>query len=507
MRLDHLLGDVVVSELRGDPGTEITAVTHDSRAVTPEALYCCLPGSRVDGHDFAAAAVDAGAVALLVQHPVASIPARVAQAVVADTRATMGPVAAAFWGHPSEAFPVVGITGTNGKTTTAELLRAILETHGWPAGVIGTLTGSRTTPEATDLQAALAGFRDERRRAVVMEVSSHALDLHRVDGTHFAVGVFTNLSQDHLDHHGDLESYFAAKARLFAPGRVSAAVVNVDDPWGVRLLAMLALRLPVRTFGFDDVDDLVLDAEGSRFTWHPEHSSGAGIRLHLGGRHNVSNALAAATAALILGIPMDDIAAGLASVASVPGRFEAIVAGQPFTVLVDYAHTPDGLAHVLAAAREVAEASHADPSPALAGRVIVVFGCGGDRDPGKRPLMGEAATRLADVAILTNDNPRSEEPLSIIDAVRKGASGPDALARLIVEPDRAAAISLAIGRAAAGDVVVVAGKGHESGQTTGSVTVPFDDRLVVQAALAERFGGTGGTGGTRGTGGGTGPGS
>jgi UDP-N-acetylmuramoyl-L-alanyl-D-glutamate--2,6-diaminopimelate ligase len=383
----------------------------------------------------------------------------------------MAPVAAAFHGHPSDALRVVGITGTNGKTTVAYLVQAILEAHGWPTGVIGTLSGARTTPEAPLLQAELAGFRDEGRRAVAMEVSSHALVQHRVDAVHFAVAVFTNLSQDHLDYHGSMDAYFEAKAQLFRAERAEVAVINADDPAG----RMLLERGGVRTVAYSlaDAVDLEVGREGSTFRWE-----GVPVSLLLGGRFNVANALAAATAARELDVPAEAVAAGLAAVRGVPGRFERIEAGQPFTVVVDYAHTPDGLEQALRSAREMAGD----------GRVVVVFGCGGDRDRSKRPRMGEVATRLADMAVLTSDNPRSEDPQAIIDEVRAGVTRTDVL---VVEPDRRAAIEGALAEAEAGDVVLVAGKGHETGQEQAGRVEPFDDRDVAREALAHAVGGGG----------------
>jgi UDP-N-acetylmuramoyl-L-alanyl-D-glutamate--2,6-diaminopimelate ligase len=388
----------------------------------------------------------------------------VAQARVPDARAAMGPAAATLYGHPSTALRVVGVTGTNGKTTVSHLLGSIFDAHGWAAGVIGTLTGARTTPEAPALQEALARFRDEGRVAVAMEVSSHALVQHRVDGVRFAVAVFTNLSQDHLDYHADMDDYFAAKARLFEPHRSELAVVNVDDPWGRRLRDSVSVH--VVPYSIDDAHRLELSPEGATFGWE-----GATIRLRLRGRFNVMNALAAATTARELGIGAADTAAGLEAVDSIPGRFETIEAGQPFTVVVDYAHTPDGLVQALTAAREL-----------TSGRVLVVFGAGGDRDHAKRPLMGVAATRLADLAVLTSDNPRTEDPMAIIADVRAGIDGDD---KLVVEPDRAAAIRLAMVEAAPGDVVVIAGKGHETGQDIAGVVHPFDDHDVARAAVQE----------------------
>jgi UDP-N-acetylmuramoyl-L-alanyl-D-glutamate--2,6-diaminopimelate ligase len=461
MRVDDLLDGIVgVRAILGAPA-EVTAVTHDSRQVTPGALFCCVPGGVTDGHVFAADAVSLGARSLLVEREL-DLP--VTQVVVDDVRQTMGRVAAAFHGHPSDALEIVGVTGTNGKTTTAWLLRSIFEADGRTTGMIGTLTGSRTTPEATDLQANLAELRDQGISTVAMEVSSHALAQSRLVGTRCRVGVFTNLTRDHLDFHETMEDYFAAKARLFEPEQSDVAVVNADDPRGRLLLD--AARIPTIAYSLDDVTGLRVDDRSSQGTWR-----GHRLRVPLGAAFNMSNALAAAMAALQLGIAEETIVAGIAASPQVPGRFELVDAGQPFTVVVDYAHTPDELENLLVAARGVAGD----------GQLTVVFGAGGDRDRGKRPMMGEVATRLADVTVLTSDNPRSEEPLSIIDQIRSGAA---ASAYVIVEPDRRAAIELALKRATDGDLVVVAGKGHETTQTIGDQVVPFDDRSVVEDILS-----------------------
>lgn len=461
--LADLAGAPLVRAAVGDvTGVEVTSVTHDSRAVTGGALFCCVRGFSRDGHEFAAEAVARGAVALLVDH---RLEVAVPQLVVDDVRVAMGPVAAAAYGNPSHDLTVIGVTGTNGKTTTVHLLGAIFAAAGWGGDVIGTLTGARTTPEAPDLQAQLAELRDAGGRAVAMEVSSHALTLHRVDGTRFAVAVFTNLSPDHLDFHASMEEYFRAKARLFTPELAEQAVVNLDSPHG-RLLRD-ATTIPTVGFSLADAIGIATSPTGSRFRW-----AGVPVQIALPGRFNVANALAAATAARAVGLDPATIAAGLGAAGPVPGRFELVDAGQPFTVAVDFAHTPEGLRNALDAARDLAGR----------GRVLVVFGAGGDRDREKRPGLGQAATELADVAVLTNDNPRREDPAAIIDAVRAGCTG---AAELVVEPDRRAAIALVIGRARPGDVVVLAGKGHETTQITGDRVVPFDDRVVARELLEE----------------------
>lgn len=443
--------------------TEIIGATHDSRQVRRGWLFCAVRGSRADGHAFCQSAVAAGAAALLVDHP---LDLAVPQIVVADTRVALGPVVAAVHDDPSHDLEVVAITGTNGKTTTAHMLASVLEHSGRPTKVIGTLSGARTTPEATDIQALLSASRAEGRAAVVMEVSSHALALHRVDATAFRVGVFTNLSPDHLDFHETMERYFRSKARLFQPEFCALAVVNADDPHG-RLLADAA-TIPTVTFSMADAADLEMAPTSSRFRWQ-----GVGLRLPVGSAVNVANALAAATTARQLGIESAVVAAGLEALGPIPGRFEPVHAGQPFSVVVDYAHTPDGLERVLSSARATLEVGR---------KLIVVFGCGGDRDRHKRPAMAEAASRHGDLVVLTSDNPRSEDPLAIIAEARAGVVRHDVL---IVEPDRATAIALAIGRARPGDLVVLAGKGHETEQEIGGVMYPFDDRLVARNALRE----------------------
>jgi UDP-N-acetylmuramoyl-L-alanyl-D-glutamate--2,6-diaminopimelate ligase len=460
-----------------DTDPELTAVVHDTRDVMPGSLFCCIRGARVDGHDLAAAALDAGAAALVVEH---ALPVAAPQVVVPDVRRAMGPLAAAFWGEPSHELVVVGVTGTSGKTTVTHLLQAVLREAGLSCGIIGTLSGARTTPESTELQSLLAGERDAGRRAVAMEVSSHGLELHRVDGTRFATTVFTNLSQDHLDFHHTMDAYFAAKAALFTSAFTNRAVVCADDAWGRRLLDQLrdTSGMDSRPYSLDDVGEVRLSPAGASFRWRGEP-----VELRLAGRFNVTNAVGAAAAAESLGIAPDVVARGLSAAPPVPGRFEAVDAGQPFAVLVDYAHKPDALDKALRAARELVGSG---------GRLTVVFGCGGDRDAAKRPLMGEVAARLADRVVITSDNPRFEDPQAIIDAVRAGVtSGAGAVT---VDVDRRRAIEQALAQARAGDVVVIAGKGHETTQTIGDMVVPFDDREVARAALAARAQGTGGGG-------------
>ena len=457
-------GDVataVAGRVVGDPSTVITDVTHDSRTAAPGALFACIPGAIVDGHDFAPAAVEAGAAALLVGRELAL---DITQVVVGDVRAATGPAAAECHHHPSRTLQVVGVTGTNGKTTTVHLLGAVFEAAGRPARTIGTLTGARTTPEGPDLQRTLAQWRDDGVAAVAMEVSSHALALRRVDGMHFAAAVFTVMGRDHLEFHSTPGAYFAAKARLFQPDLTEHAVVNGDDPHG-QLLADAA-TIPTTVYRLSDASDLTVGPDATTFTWR-----GQPVRLSLAGRFNVTNALAAATTAVVLGIAPAVVAEGLSGAAAVPGRFELVPGPQPFSVFVDYAHTPDAVAIATSTARELAGS----------GMVIVVVGAGGDRDPQKRPEMGRAAADGADIVVVTSDNPRGEDPRAIADAVAAGV-GPSAMIIL----DRRAAIAAALDRAGVGDVVLVAGKGHETTQTVGDEIVPFDDRQVVAELLVER---------------------
>ncbi|MGH9057117.1 MAG: UDP-N-acetylmuramoyl-L-alanyl-D-glutamate--2,6-diaminopimelate ligase [Acidimicrobiales bacterium] len=468
MRLDRLVAEASLLEsgllrgVRGDAGAEVTGVTMDSRAVRPGALFACVVGQHSDGHAFAGEALANGASSLLCEHPVDQA---APQVVVTSVRRALGPVASAFHGHPSRSLVVAGVTGTNGKTTTVAFLAAALQAGGLATTSIGTLTHLRTTPEAPELQALLAEWRDAGGRAIAMEVSSHALDQHRVDATVFAAGVFTNLTPEHLDYHHTMDAYFESKAPLFEEERTAIAVINRSDPWGQKLLDRLAGgTIAVETFSPDDATDLVLLPGGSRFTW-----GGQAFSVHVGGRFNVANAVAAACCARALGIDATTIAAGIGAVEGVRGRFQIVDAGQTFTVLVDYAHTPDGLTKALSAARELG-----------VGRLIVVFGAGGDRDHEKRPLMGAAAAKLADLAVVTSDNPRTEDPEAIIDQVVAGAAG---ASNLVVEPDRAAAISTAVATAEPGDVVVIAGKGHEQGQDLGGRVVPFDDVEVARSAV------------------------
>ena len=458
--------------LVGDSSTLVTDVTHDSREVRAGSLFCCVRGERSDGHDFAAAAVSAGATALLVER---RLPLPVTQLVVQDVRAATGWIAASAHDHPCDALLTVGVTGTNGKTTVSQLVGHVLRGAGRRTEVFGTLSGRFTTPEATTLQRTLAECRDDGVAAVAMEVSSHALALERVAGAHFDVSVFTNLGRDHLDLHGTIERYFAAKARLFEPHLSDIGVVNTDDVHGRLLFDTASISLV--PFSADDASDVEIGA-----TWHSYMWRGHRIRVGMGGGFNLMNSLAAATACVTAGLSVDEVADALSRATPVPGRFEPVDAGQPFSVVVDYAHTPDGLDEALRAAR----------GAAAGGRVIVVFGCGGDRDREKRPLMGAVAARLADQVVITSDNPRSEDPMVIVNATVAGVPD-DYRGCVVIEPDRRTAIGVALQLARPGDVVLIAGKGHETTQTVGDLVLPFDDRAVARELMVA-MGSTGSAG-------------
>jgi UDP-N-acetylmuramoyl-L-alanyl-D-glutamate--2,6-diaminopimelate ligase len=473
------VADAVGAPVRGDAAALVTDAAYDSRAVSEGALFFCVPGAHVDGHRFADAAVASGAAALVVER---SLDLEVPQVVVPSVRHAMGPVSAAVFGAPASSMSMAGVTGTNGKTTVTYLLEAVFRATGASPGVIGTtgahvagqpLPLARTTPEAPDLQRLLARMRAAGVTAVAMEVSSHALDQRRADGIVFDVAGFTNLSQDHLDYHPSMEEYFAAKARLFTPGLSRRGVVNADDGWGRRLLEEPAI--PLTSYGFEmggalHAEELRVDASGLSFLV-------GDVRLtsRLRGAFNAWNCLAALAMAVQIEIPVADAAAAIGQLDDVPGRMEPVDAGQDFLVVVDYAHTPDSILGVLRGAR-----------PLAAGRLVVVFGCGGDRDREKRPLMGRAATSEADLTIVTSDNPRSEDPMAIIDDIVPGAREGGGM--FVVEPERRAAISIAVSDAEPGDVIVIAGKGHEAYQEFADRTIPFDDREVARQALQERFG-------------------
>jgi UDP-N-acetylmuramoyl-L-alanyl-D-glutamate--2,6-diaminopimelate ligase len=472
VKLGTLVAELPHARIAGDTAVEVESLAYDSRKVGPGALFFCVPGEKVDGHEFGAAAVEAGAVGLVVER---ELELDVAQVVVPDARAAMAPLAARFNGDPTAQLRVVGVTGTNGKTTTAFLLREIFEAAGLRCGLLGTVRQvvggveeevERTTPEAIDLQATFRRMLDGGDSACAMEVSSHALALHRCDSVRFEAALFTNLTQDHLDFHADMEDYFRSKRLLFEMGP-GAAIVNVDDPYGRRL----AEEFSCVTFSAEGAEadfvasDVSFDVAGASFA-----VAGKPVRTRLPGHFNVANALGAFAAAVSLGISPQVAGEGLARAPRVPGRFEPVDEGQPFSVLVDYAHTPDSLENVLRAARRLTE-----------GRLIAVFGAGGDRDRAKRPQMGRAGASLSDLAIVTSDNPRSEDPEAIIAEILDGIENGAAVE---VEPDRRAAIALALARAEPGDSIVIAGKGHEQGQEfEAGRKIPFDDREIAREEL------------------------
>lgn len=484
--------------LQGNAETEFTSIAYDSRRVEPGALFVAVTGFKTDGHQFVPAALEKGAAVLVVERPVQA-PDQVAVLQVPSSRQAMALLADRFYGQPSQQLRMIGVTGTNGKTTTTHLIRALLKAAGHEVGLIGTVNNyvgdqalpvEHTTPEAVDLQELLARMVAARSDYAVMEVSSHALDLHRVDGVEYDVAVFTNLTQDHLDFHGSMEAYREAKGKLFAGlGRNArkqgpkAAVLNADDPASARYRELAAA--PVVTYGIRQPADLTardmeVGPKGCRYTLVTPRGE-VRLELKFTGLFNVYNSLAAAAVGLVEGLDLATIKRALETTAGVAGRLEPVEEGQPFGVFVDYAHTPDGLENVLQAARGFAR-----------GRVISVFGCGGDRDRTKRPQMGRISAELADYTIITSDNPRTENPEAIVREIEAGyrEARPDPATYEVVV-DRAAAIRHAISVALPDDVVVIAGKGHETYQIFADRTVHFDDREVARAAIAERLAGEG----------------
>lgn len=481
-------GDVVTG-IEGDGATEVGGLAFDSRSVIPGDLFFCVRGLVADGHGFAPAAVASGAVALCVERPLGL---GVPEVIASDTRIAMARISAAFFSRPAEDMLMLGVTGTNGKTTTVYLLESILAAAGRTPGLIGTIEtrvgdrvspGVRTTPESLDLQRLLAEMRAAGADSIAMEVTSHALALERVEGIRFTSAAFTNLSQDHLDFHRDMDDYFEAKTRLFTLAHLRTGATNIDDPHGRRLLEVS--EVPCIGFGVARdaqvrAENVILGQRGSDFIIVIEDVNGITDKIPVStglvGSFNISNCLAAAATALLAGMEPDVIGEGLRSPRAIPGRFESIDMGQPFGVVVDYAHTPDSLDNVLSAARPLVRDN---------GRVLVAFGCGGDRDRRKRPLMGIAAARGADYVVVTSDNPRSEEPEAILGEILEGVNGERSGGADAVIVDRREAIVHTLGTAKDGDVVVIAGKGHETGQQFADETIPFDDREVVREALAE----------------------
>ncbi|MCX8033013.1 MAG: UDP-N-acetylmuramoyl-L-alanyl-D-glutamate--2,6-diaminopimelate ligase [Thermoleophilia bacterium] len=511
VKLSRLFAGIDDWRVVGTHDVDVSALTYSSTQVIPGALFFCVTGFSKDGHDYAAEAVSRGAVALCAER---ELPISVPQVVVPSVRRIMGPVAAAFYGWPSRRLVTLGVTGTNGKTTSAFLIAHLLDSAGVQAGLLGTVerriggqrfAAGRTTPEAIDLQRDLASMAEAGDRAAVMEVSSHALALDRVRGTKFRAIAFTNLTQDHLDFHGTLDSYFAAKSQLFVDAEYltpeTVAVINVDDPYGRRL----ALRFPSEqtlTFSTDAqgadqwmaesgrTPDLQLvghtvtrqgmhatvavRGQGAARAGFTERERRLNLSTTLVGKFNLANVLTALGLGLAVGLDLEQMIADVFKFAGVPGRMEPVEVGQEFRVLVDYAHTPDSVRNVLTTARAITP-----------GRVIAVLGCGGNRDKRKRPLMGREAEMGADIVVVTSDNPRSEDPLAIISDILAGLAQPD---RAIVEPDRRLAIAKALALAQPSDTVMILGKGHETGQEFADRTVPFDDREVARQLLVELCG-------------------
>lgn len=481
--LKTLMGMLTGAELlSGKPEQLIADIKYDSRSISPGSLFVCIPGLTTDGHLFATEAINKGAVALVVQRPI-DVPDHVPQIKVPDTRKALAQLAAGFYDHPSRKFNLIGVTGTNGKTSTTILLEAIFKHWGKRTALLGTianrigqevLPATHTTPESLELQKLFSTMAKAHTDYVMMEVSSHALSLNRVEETEFDVVIFTNLTRDHLDFHGNLEDYLAAKVELFrqlGPGiknRPKYGLVNGDDPYAHHF--QQAAKVPVFTYGIKNPGDyqaidLEITPKGASFCLKDKPP--VRLQLNMTGRFSIYNALAAVATAMEEGVPLEIIQEALAQLPGVPGRFELVDVDQEFTVVVDYAHTPDGLENVLQTAREIST-----------GRVITVFGCGGDRDRTKRPLMGEVVARYSDLAVVTSDNPRTEEPEAIINDILPGLAGAEGRYQVVV--DRKAGIHRALEMARPGDLVLIAGKGHEDYQIIGKKKYPFDDRKVVK---------------------------
>ncbi len=482
MKLCSLIADMpYLLDTRGNMETEIASISSRSMEKTDRGLFFCIPGAHFDAHDYAPQAIGNGCVALVVERYLAL---DVPQVRVSNGRAAMARMAAAFFGHPAQGMKLLGITGTKGKTTTTYMLKAILEAAGHRCGLIGTtgnlidgrlLPGSHTTPDPIDLQRTLRMMADAGVEYVPMEVSAHAIDMYRLDGLTFEVGCYTNLSQDHLDYFHTMENYFQAKKRFFTGGMVRNACVNADEETSAQLQA--DLTIPRITYGICAAADLYardieITEEGVNFELQLQGMHHIPINLRMTGMFNVYNAMAAASCALVLGIAPEDIKAGLEGMSSVPGRIEMLPTGTPYRVILDYSHVPDALMNILTTVRQFAKK-----------RVIVLFGCGGDRDKGKRPMMGEIAGRMADFSILTSDNPRTEDPMAILAAIEAGIKPTGG--RYTVIENRREAIRYALEHGEQGDIIILAGKGHETYQEINGVKHPFDEKVVVQELLEE----------------------
>ena len=482
MKLKALIGKIPGKvSTKGNIDVDIAELCVDSRRAIPGALFFCTPGLHMDAHDFAPQAVEKGAVALVVER---FLPLDVPQVMVEDVRVAVSYVAAEYFGNPAEKLMMLGITGTKGKTTTSFLVKAIMEAAGIKTGLIGTvcsmigdetLSNQLTTPDPIEMQTLLRRMVDAGMECVIMEVSAHALAMHRLAGVRFKVAAFSNFSQDHLDYFPDMDAYFAAKMKLFAPDVSENVVYNVDDEWvsaGIRALGREAMRIGIRESSDVYANDIEIGERGCSFlmTWHKRFRTT--ISLHLAGIFNVYNALMAAGICICAGAGPESIRQGLESVYAVPGRIELLDTGTPYRVILDYAHSPDSLENVLKAVRETSK-----------GRMIALFGCGGDRDRAKRPVMGEIAGKLADYCVLTSDNPRNEDPMAILEAIETGIK-PTGCEYVVIE-NRREAIRYALKIAGAGDVVVLAGKGHETYQEIRGEKHPFDEKVVVRELLEE----------------------
>jgi len=493
MRLSELFDYTEITDCAGDVTAEIIEVTYDSRQVKPGTLFVAVSGFKTDGHLFIKDAIEKGAAAVVIEDALFQS-ADYTWVMVPNSRKALADLSAVVYNFPSGKLNIIGVTGTNGKTTTTNLITIVLERAGHCPGLIGTvhnrigneiLPVNHTTPEAPDLQKLFVKFLDKGADYVIMEVSSHALDLYRVNGTEFDVAVFTNLTQDHLDFHRDMEHYFAAKGRLFcglgvksSKKRRKFAIINIDDQYANELIEMTAV--PVITYGIQkDADvraeDVKVTDKGASFILRYTNQAFP-VNLKMTGIFNVYNALAATAVGLVEGVSIENIIDSLENVAGIPGRFEKVDEGQNFTVIVDYSHTPDGLENCLRTAREFAEQ-----------KIITVFGCGGDRDRKKRPLMGEVAGRLSDFVIITSDNPRTEEPDSIIEEILPGLAKTKNSNNYVKITDRREAILHAVKMAQAHDIVIIAGKGHETYQIIGDKVLPFDDRIVAQEAINRKI--------------------
>ncbi len=478
MLIEHL---PYLAETKGDMNVEIAALCSNSREKVEQGLFFCIPGARFDAHNYAPQAVENGCVALVVDH---YVDVDVPQVKVTSVRAAMSRMAAAFYGHPADEMRLVGVTGTKGKTTTTYMIKSILETAGMKVGLIGTtgnmigekrIASNYTTPDPIDLQRDLRAMADEGVQAVVMEVSAHAIDMFRLDGLSFEVGAYTNLSQDHLDYFGTMENYFECKKRFFTSGMVRNAVLNVDEDTSVSVLR--DIEVPHLTFGIAAAADLFardieISENGVAFELKLQGMHALPISLRMTGMFNVYNAIAAASCCMVLGISHEDIRAGLEKIENVPGRIEMLPTHTPYRVILDYAHAPDALDNILRTCREFTK-----------GRLIALFGCGGDRDKGKRPIMGRIGGELADLCILTSDNPRNEDPMAILAAVEEGIRETDCEYTVIENRREAIRHALEIGRE--GDVIALCGKGHETYQEICGVKHPFDEKIVVAELLAE----------------------